>query len=118
MTEEKDPPTTMFLPTWTMAVTAPSSTCGVQPPGRDETSTGSAWLTAEAGTRGNPAVPSVRARQVRTPRFVVIDRPNVRLQRVAMNRGDARLTPAAREAAALSVALSPGHEPAVRVLRR
>jgi hypothetical protein len=45
----KLPPATILLPTWTMAATLPSSTCGVQSAGLLDTTAGCGTLTAAPG---------------------------------------------------------------------
>jgi hypothetical protein len=49
-----DPPATIVLPTWTMAATLPSSTCGVQSAGLLDTTAGCGTLTAAPGCAIRP----------------------------------------------------------------
>jgi hypothetical protein len=56
----KLPPTTIRLPTWTIALTRPSSTFGVVFTGSAPTTTAWAWLTAAAGPAGSPSAAATK----------------------------------------------------------
>jgi hypothetical protein len=69
------PPATILFPTWTMAATLPSSTCGVQSAGLLDTTTACGSLTAVPGCAIRPTRTAADSSANRTRRPMWNDSP-------------------------------------------
>jgi hypothetical protein len=69
------PPATSLSPTWTMAATLPSSTCGVQSAGLLDTTTACGTLTAAPGCAIRPTRTAADSNANRTRRPMWSDSP-------------------------------------------
>ena len=69
------PPATILFPTWTMAATLPSSTCGVQSAGLLDTTTACGTLTAAPGCAIRPTRTAADSSANRTRRPMWSDSP-------------------------------------------
>ena len=69
------PPAIILFPTWTMAATLPSSTCGVQSAGLLDTTTACGTLTAAPGCASRPTRTAADSSANRTRRPMWSDSP-------------------------------------------